>query len=303
MHEADAHPVRDHLCGAHGDLREPVAVKCFALPLQFREIAGDTRLDQLPQQRGLAARSRQFKRTKAQERGRYPADDRAGLRARMTVIEHVAHYVLAGTHQRQGAGSRHAEMMHRLAAQELADRRAQHRTAVGAARVRRWPGALQLQFPVPAIGADQLAQRDGATITQLPGPMPELMASIVGRPRLHARIQRVATEHLGEAFIIDLRRIESEHRGHLRRPRQQHWRCNRRRHHRRPGRTQHFAPARAGLGIARQQSQQAVVELGSRGIHEHSMGARTAVLNRRAGPAMPHRAPRHAGRPDARRCA
>lgn len=267
MHEADTHPVRDHLGGAHRDLREPVAIQCLALPLQPGEITGDAGVHQLLQQGRLATRGRQLKRTETQERRRDPAHDGARLGTRVAVIEHVAHHLLAGTDQRQRARGRHAQVVHRFAAQELADRRAQHCPSIGTARVRGRAGPLQLQLPVAAIGCHQLAQRDRTSVAELAGPMAELMATVIGGPWLHAGVQRVAAEYIGEAFALDLGSIEAEHRGNLRRPRQQRGRHHRGRHHRRPGRAQHFAPARAGFGVARQGVQQAVVETEAVGIH------------------------------------
>src|SRR3546814_14444256 len=99
--------------------------------------------------RSLAAGGRQFEAAEAQERGRDPAHDRARLGARVAVVEHVAHDLVAGPHQRQRTRGRPAAVVHGLAAPELADRRAQHRAAVGVAGIRRGAGALDFQ-PVAA---------------------------------------------------------------------------------------------------------------------------------------------------------
>ena len=121
---------------------------------------------------------------------------------------------LAGGHQRQRARGRHAEVVHGLAAQELAQRRAQHGAPVGAARVRRGAGALELQLPALAARVDDLAERDGAAVAELTGPVAELMAAVARGVRLHARQQRVAGEHLGELSAI----ASSARRGRARRP-------------------------------------------------------------------------------------
>ena len=118
-----------------------------------------------------------------------------------------------------------------------------------------------------AIRCDQFAQRDRAAVAELARPVAELMATVIGRPRLHAGVQRIAAEHPREAFAFDFSGIEAEHRGDVRRPSQQRRRRHWSRHHRRPGRAQHFAAARAGFGVARQGVQQAVVETGAVGIH------------------------------------
>jgi len=85
---------------------------------------------------------------------------------------------------------------------------------------------------VPAIGRHQFTQRNRAAIAQLARPVAELVAAIVGRPRLHAGVQRVAAEYLGEAIILHVGRLEAEQRSYVRRPGQQGRRGDRRRHHR-----------------------------------------------------------------------
>ena len=104
----------------------------------------------------------------------------------VAVVEHVPHDLFAGRHQAQCARRGHAEVMHRFAAQKLAHRRAQHRAAVGGARIGRRPCALELQLPALALRVDHFAQRDRAAITELPGPVAELVPAVVGRIGLHA---------------------------------------------------------------------------------------------------------------------
>src|SRR5690606_41572041 len=107
----------------------------------------------------------------------------------MAVVEHAAHDRLAGADQAQRAGGRHAEVVHRLAAQELADRGAQHRAAVGHARVRGRPGTLELQLPACTVPGDDLAESDRAPVAEPPGPVAELVAAAAGRERLPPRPQ------------------------------------------------------------------------------------------------------------------
>jgi hypothetical protein len=193
MDETDPHPAGDQSRGALADLGEPVGVDPFALslskgalPLQVREIAGDAEIGQLPQQVDVAAHRRQLEMAETQERGCDPAHDGARFNLRTAVVEHVADHALAGGDQAQRAGGGDAEVVHRLAAEEFADRRAQHRATVGAARIRSRPCTLQLQLATPAIRQHSLAQADRASIAQLPCPVPELVAAVVGRKRLHA---------------------------------------------------------------------------------------------------------------------
>jgi hypothetical protein len=112
-------------------------------------------------------------------------------------------------------GGRHTEVMHRFAAQELADRRAQHGTAVGGTRIRRQSCALELELPAPAVRVHRFAQRDRAAIAQLAGPMTELVAAVVRGVRLHARQQRVATEDTGEFGGLHRCFVQPQFRGHL----------------------------------------------------------------------------------------
>src|SRR5215510_9050689 len=114
----------------------------------------------------------------AYERGRDAAHHGAGLGLRVAVVEHVADHDLAGRDQAERARGRYAEPVHRLAAQEFAQRRAQHGAAIGGARIGRLAGALELQLLPAAVGGDQLAERDGAAVAELPGPVAELVAAV-----------------------------------------------------------------------------------------------------------------------------
>ena len=125
-----------------------------------------------------------------------------GSGAGMSVVQDVAHHLLAGGHQAERARGGHAQMKHRLAAQKLAQRRAQHRAPVGGARVRRGARALELKLPALTPRVDDLAQGDGATIAELPRPVAELMSAVAGGVRLHAGQQAIAREHLGERIAL-----------------------------------------------------------------------------------------------------
>jgi hypothetical protein len=138
-----------------------------------------------------------LERAEADERWCHAADDRAGLGLRMAVVEHVAHDGLARADQAQGSRRGHPERVHRLRAEELAHRRPQDRPSVSLPGVRRRAGTLQLQFMDAAVGTAQLAQRDGAAIPQLVGPMAELMPPVTGRVGIRARQEPVAGQHVG----------------------------------------------------------------------------------------------------------
>ncbi|MCY1516106.1 hypothetical protein D9M68_507200 [compost metagenome] len=95
-----------------------------------------------------------------------------------------------GAGHAQRARGRNAQAVHGLAAQELADARTQHGTAVAAARIGRAPRALELHFE-PALG---LAEQDRASVAQLPGPDAELVAAVDRGERPRARDRQAAGE-------------------------------------------------------------------------------------------------------------
>ena len=132
VHEADRLPVRDQARGASRDFVQQRFVGLAPGCTELREVQPDREGEQLSQQRQVAARRRQLEVAEAQERRRHAAHDRTRFVLRIAVVEHVAHDPVAGADQRQRAGGRHAERPHRLAAQELADRRAQYGTTVAA---------------------------------------------------------------------------------------------------------------------------------------------------------------------------
>ncbi len=263
VHESDPHPVRDHPRRAHTDLIEPVRAQAFAFAPQLGKITVDGEIDQLPEQGSLAARRGQLEIAEADEGWRDPADNGTFLRRRMAVVKHVANDILAGRQQAQGPRRRHAEMVHCFAAEELADRGAQHGAAIGAARIRRRPGTLELHFPALTRRVDDLAQGDGATVTQLPGPVAKLMSSIVGGKRLHACQQGISAENVGKELRFDLIIVKTKDFGHFRRVRNQAWRADRRWRNRRMQGTANLAQARAGFRIGGQFAEKSIVEMQS----------------------------------------
>ena len=78
--------------------------------------------------------------------------------------------------------------MHRLAAEEFADRRAQHRAAIGVREygVRPAPFSCSSRHPL-AGGLEHLAQRDGAAVAQLARPVAELVPAVIGRDTAPSR--------------------------------------------------------------------------------------------------------------------
>jgi hypothetical protein len=84
-----------------------------------REVVGERVVGQAAQRVVVATRGEDLEVAEAGEGRCDAAHDRTRFVARVTVVEHVAQHRLAGGHQAQRARGRHAEMVHRLAAQEL----------------------------------------------------------------------------------------------------------------------------------------------------------------------------------------
>jgi hypothetical protein len=213
---------------------------------------GHGELDQALQQGAIAARGQQLEMAEAGERGCDPADHRARFGDRMPVVEHVADDRFAGADEAQRARRRHAEVMHRLAAQELADRRAQHRAAVGAARVRRRAGALELQFKALPLPVDRFAEQDRPAVAELSGPLSELVATVATGIADHAGQQSVAGQR-GEHFRRGHRLfVEIERCRDLARIGEQARRGDRRRIDRRPAGAEDLPRHVVLLGVTRQ---------------------------------------------------
>ena len=206
VYETEAHPVGHQLAGAAADFPEQI----FDVVL-FREKIPQNKIGQLPKRIVFPLGGEDLEIAEAHEGGRDAAHDGAGLGARVAVVEHVADHLVARAHQAQRARRRHAQVMHGFAAREFAQRRAQHRAAIGGARVGRAARALELQFLARAVGRDDFAQRDGAAVAQLPGPVAELVAAVARSIRLHAGQQAIAAEHLGRKSVRRRRAREAEH--------------------------------------------------------------------------------------------
>ena len=142
--------------------------------------------------------------------------------------------------------------MHRLAAQELADRGAQYCAAICAPRVGSWTSTFQLQFDGCAIWAGQFAEHDRAAVAELSGPMAKLMAAIVGRVWLHAWPQRIAAEHGCRFRRLHQRIAQPELLRKWLGIRQQLWRLDRRWLHARPQRAGDLASVVACFRITGQ---------------------------------------------------
>ena len=174
------------------------------------------------EQRPLVARGEDLEVAQADERRRHPAHDGPRLGLGAAVVEHVPDHPLPGGHQAQRAGGGNPQVVHGLAAQELADGRAQHGAAVGGARVWGEARALELDVPAPAVVHD-LRQGDGAAVPQLPGPLTELVAAVTRGVGRHPRQHSIARQHLHHLGALHLLRAQPQQLGDLGEPRQQAW--------------------------------------------------------------------------------
>src|SRR6185437_3750139 len=81
---------------------------------------------------------------------------------------------------------RDAERPHRLAYDIFTQHWTERRPAIAPARERGRPRALELDIAAHTVGVDDLAEQDGAAVTELRHEMTELMAGIGHRDRIGA---------------------------------------------------------------------------------------------------------------------
>ncbi len=182
MDEADTHPLHDHACCSRRNLAEPsdvdVPVDRVVVGNQFREVGSDREIGELAKLVDLSPRRKDLEVAETNEAGGHPTHHGPQLRCRVAVIEHVAHDLVTGEHEAEGASRRHSEVMHGLAAQELANARSQHRHAVGGSRERCGTRPLQLEGEMIARRRLDFAERDCSSVAELSGPVAELMAAV-----------------------------------------------------------------------------------------------------------------------------
>ena len=264
MHKTHAHPAANHHRGTPADLLEPARINHGrgrpACGHQRREVRADDVVGQALEQRQLLICGKNLEIAETHKRRRNAANHGARFGLRVTVIEHVAHHHFAGGGQTERARARHAKVMHGFAAHVLAHRGAQHGAAVGGARIRRQPRALELQLVALGIGCDQLGQRDGAPVAKLPGPMPELVAAVARGIRPHARQHAVAAQHLGLKAAERIRTGDAQHVTHGAGPSQYLRRAHRRRLDAAVADLMHLARARAHIRVGGKRAHEAVLK-------------------------------------------
>ena len=104
------------------------------------------------------------------------------------------HLVIRAAQAQRPRGG-YAQPVHGFGAQILAYRTAQHRPAVAHAGVGREPGALELQL-YAALRGLQLTQQGGPAVTELAGPLAELVAAVDAGDRLGTGQELVAGQGL-----------------------------------------------------------------------------------------------------------
>ncbi|MNS93885.1 hypothetical protein D3C72_1280830 [compost metagenome] len=190
--EADGLPVRDQVGGAQRDLAQQRLVGLGVVAARGHEVVDDE-IRQLAQRGDVVVRGEMLEVPEADKGRRQPGHHRGGF-------DGLAPHRRVRAHDRQRARGRHAQCGHGFGAEVLADRRAQHRAAIGHARVGRQARALELDFP-RAGGGLGLRQADGAAVAELASPDPELVPGIDRGERVGPVRHLVADKGLDEVLL------------------------------------------------------------------------------------------------------
>ena len=171
---------------AHGlqEVGVGVAGQCLGRAA-FGVVAVDHVVGQLAQRRHLVARRKVLEVAKAYEAGRHARHHGGGLDL------FAANGGGRSGHAQRARGG-NAQGVHGLAAQELADGRAQHGAPVAHARVGRAARALELNL----VARGSFAQQDGTAVAKLAGPDTELVAAVDAGQRMAAGQHGIAGERL-----------------------------------------------------------------------------------------------------------
>ena len=108
--------------------------------------------------------------------------------------------------------------------------------------------------PHGAVAQLDFAQRDGAAVAELAGPVAELVAAVTGGIGLHAVDEQVATQHICQNCAFRTRRIrgQTELGGEVGRPADECWRRDRRGFDQRVRGVRYLAAAVLGDRVARE---------------------------------------------------
>ena len=239
--EADPHPCRDHACGARQTSPNQSPRRVSPSP-RCADSGGGGRVDEARRDRHARPPVRSGRSAKLGD----ATDDRTGFVARMAV-ENMSRSTARQWRRAQRASSTPRWCM--ACCRGIADRRTQHGAAVGTARERRRPGALELQLPALAI---RLTTSPSPIARPSPAGRPSGRTGGRRRPRRSAcragsHCRRTRRRSAGRRCYF----VEVEQGRDLVRMCDQPRRRHRRRRDGRPRGT-HLAQARALFGIAGQ---------------------------------------------------
>ena len=117
---------------------------------------------------------------------------------------------LAGRHNSERSGRRDPERRHCLADDVFAQDRPERRASVALPGKGRRARPLELDVTAHAVAIDNLAEKNGTSVTELRYESPELVASISHAERLASRGHAVSREDLHTLRGGKLHRIELE---------------------------------------------------------------------------------------------
>ena len=160
-------------------------------------------VDEPPQQGGVAGGAGELEAADPQVAARHPRQQAPGQHG-------LALDRAARADHGQRAGGRDAEGVHALAHDVLAQHRADRGQAVAAAGERRASRALEVQVAHAAVGQPELAQQEGASVTEARGVAAELVTGVRLRHRPGALGDRAADEQLHALGAAEVRRVEAQ---------------------------------------------------------------------------------------------
>ena len=208
MNKADKQPLRDKGCLARNHLIEKGAVG----------VRGTRRLRVMPRDDVIGeAADRVHIATRCEKlEGADPNVARCDASENSPGQRRFAPNRLASGHCGKRSSCRNPERRHSLADNVFTQHRPKRRTSVAAPGIRRGAGPLELDVAAYTGAVDDLAKKNGASITELRDESPELVAGISHGERLATLGHQVTREHLhtlrcGEPFWI-----EAEVQGELR---------------------------------------------------------------------------------------
>ena len=207
VNEADQQPTRDKLglAGDHQIEEGAVAVRSVR---RFGVVPRDDVIGEAPDRIHISARREELEGADADVARRDAGQYRAGQRR-------LAPNRLAGRHSGERSGRRDPKRRHRLADDVLAQDRPERRASVAPPGKRRWASPLELDVAAHAVAIDNLAEKNGTSVTELRYESSELVAGISHGERLASLGHPVARKDFDTLRCGKLPRIELEMPGEL----------------------------------------------------------------------------------------